>query len=315
MAKLNFLLNINSYLDANSSNNPSLNVIKWARDFQGIAVEKPQSAQFSLAPGESRTVFDGTRTLLQDGTTQYQLSLKPGTTSTYVLKHVSGTAPQFRASRNTGADATTQVSVTKNGNVLTFASTGGTPLDLIVGSVVVGDKVSLGSVFSTANRGVFTIIARTATSLSVENSGGVVESGVVLGASFQDEIRIFGASGVQAGDTIRIFGAFSPSTQGSYEVSYAQDNLVEFYSTSSLPEETVTTNSVAIYSQAKRVIYIETDKKLSIQANGAQQGKVEPLVSGSDIKPGMLFKIETIWSLVVTNDSLEVANIYCASVE
>ena len=36
MAKLNFLLSLNSYLDSTSTNNPNLNIIKWARDFQGF---------------------------------------------------------------------------------------------------------------------------------------------------------------------------------------------------------------------------------------------------------------------------------------
>jgi hypothetical protein len=315
MAKMNFLLSLNSYLDANSSNNPSLNVIKWARDFQGMSVEKPQSLQFSLAPGESRTLFDGTRTLLQDGTTQYQLALKAGTSSTYVLKHVGGTAPQFRTARSTGADATTQVTVTKNGNVVTFESTVGTLFDLITGGVVVGDKVNVGNLFASGNQGTFTVIARNATSFSVENANGTAEGPVTLGSGFADQVRIYSAAGVQAGDTINIFGGFSLATQGSYEVTAAQDNQVEFYSTSSLPAETITTDSVNIYSDAKRMIYLESDKKLAVSVNDASQGQVEPLVSGNEVKPGMLLKSETVWSFSVTNNSLDTATVYFASVE
>lgn len=315
MAKLNFLLSLNSYLDANSSNNPSLNVIRWTRDFQALAVDNPNSLKFSLAPGESRTLFDGTRTLLQDGTTQYQLTLKSGTSSTYVLKHVGGTAPQFRTARSTGADATTQVTVTKNGSVLTFTSTVGTLFDLVTGNVVVGDKVNVGSLFAGVNQGTFLVIARDATSFSVENANGSAEGPITLGAGFADQVRIYSSAGVQAGDTIAISGGFSPVTQGSYEVTFAQDDLVEFYSTSSLPSETVTTNSINIYSQAKKMIYIESDKKVSIEVNGSSQGNVEPFVSGPDVKPGVLLKNETAWSLVVANASLEEASVYFASVE
>ena len=315
MAKLNFILSLNSYLDTNSSNNPNLNVIKWTRDFQGLVVDKPQSLQFCLAPGETRTVFSGTRTLTQDITTQYQLSLKAGTSSTYILENVGGTAPGFRASRASGADATTQVTVTQNGEVSTYTSSSGTLFSLISGGVVVGDKVNIGSLFSAGNQGTFTVIARNATTLSVQNNNGVAEGPITLGVDFADQVRLYSSSGVQSGDTVRIFGGFSPATQGSYEVTFAQDNLVEFYSTSSLPSEIITTDSLNIYSQAVRMIYIESDRKVSVQTNGAAQGEIDPIISGTESKPGMLLKCETAWSLVLTNISLETANIYFASVE
>lgn len=315
MAKLNFLLSLNSYLDTTSTNNPNLNIVKWTRDFQGLVVDKPQSAQLSLAPGETKTLFDGTRSLLHDVTTAYEISLKSGTSSTYVLKNVGGTAPAFRIVRNSGADATTEVTVTKNGSVLTFASTAGTPFNLIANGVTVGDKVTIGSTFIASNQGVFTIIARTATSFSVENVTGDAEGPISLGAGYLDEIRIYSASGVQIGDTVKILGSFSPATLGSYEITAVQDNLIEFYSTSSLPSETVVTDQFSIYSNAKKMIYIESNGKLSIQINSASQGEIEPFVAGSEVKPATFLKTETVWSLSLTNSGLETASVYLASVE
>jgi len=312
---MNLLVSLNSYADQSPSNNPSLNLFKWTRDFQALAVDKPQSLQFTLSPGESRTVFDGTRVLSQTNTTQYQLALKTGTSNTYVLRHVGGTAPQFRIPRITGADATTAITITRNGNVNTFVSTGGTLLSLISGGVVVGDQVKIGAGFQAANQGVFKIIAVTATSFDVENNSGTPEGPVVLGAGFAATIKICGAQGVQIGDTLRISGGFSPASQGSYEITGVDASEVEFYSTASLPLETVTTDAITIYSQAKRLFYIETDKKISVVANGASQGRVEPLVSGNDVKPGVMLKSETAWSLVVSNDSLDTANVFIASVE
>jgi len=232
-----------------------------------------------------------------------------------VLKHVGGTAPQFRTARTTGADATTQVTVTKNGNVSTFISTAGTPLSLVSGGVVVGDQIKIGTAFSALNQGVFKVIAVTATSVSVENPFGGAEGPITLGASFADQIRIFSASGVQIADTLNISGGFSLATQGSYEITAARDNEIEFYSTSALPLETVTTNALTIYSQAKHMVYIESSKKTRVAVNGAQQGSVEPLVSGADIRPGVMLKTETMWSLVLTNDSLDTADVFVASVE
>jgi hypothetical protein len=315
MAKLNLLVNINSYADPAPSNNPSLNLFKWCRDFSGIPVDKPQSLQFSLAPGENRTVFDGTRTLLSDGSTQFQLLLKSGTSNTYVLKHVGGTAPQFRVSRSTGADATTMVAVTKNGDVCTFASTGGTLFALIAGGVVVGDQVKIATGFQATNQGIFKVIAVTATSFAVENANGVAEGPITLGAGFADAVKIYGAAGVQVGDTVKIASVFSPATRGSYEITGVNSSEIEFYSTSALPLETVTAPGVTVYSQAKRLFYIETDKRISLTVNGAAQGNVEPIVSGTDVRPGIALRSETAWSLVVANDSLDTANIFIASVE
>jgi hypothetical protein len=100
MSKLNFLVFLNAYEDRNPSNAPNRSNFKWERDVNGILANNPSSLQFSLAPGETRTLFDGQRTLTQDGTTQYTLSLVPFTTSTYQLAWVGGTAPTFRTSRS-----------------------------------------------------------------------------------------------------------------------------------------------------------------------------------------------------------------------
>ncbi len=312
MSKMNLSVSLNSYDDKASSNSPSLNLFKWFRDAQGLEVSNPQSQSFKLAPGESRTMFNGTRTLLSDGTTQLQLSLKAGTSNTYVVKHVGGTAPQFRTPRSTGADATTEVTVTQNGSVLTFTSTAGTLFSL--GAVAVGDQVKIGTVFAMSNQGSFKVIAKTATSFSVENAGGATEGPITLGASFADEVRIFSAAGVQVGDTLRIFGGFSPASQGSYEVTDVSDDSLEFYSTKALPQETITTDQIAVYTQAKRIVYVESSKKLSISINGSSQGSLEP-ITGIESKPAMLLKTEIAWSMSMTNDSLDVADVFFASVE
>ncbi len=128
MANLNFLVFLNAYSDPNSSNDPSLSNFKWDRELRGLPVANPQGVAFSLAPGETRTIFNGSRTLAQDGSTQYSIALKALTSNTYVLSNVGGTAPNFRTPRAPGADATTQVTVTINGPLAIFASTGGTPL-------------------------------------------------------------------------------------------------------------------------------------------------------------------------------------------
>lgn len=312
---LNYLVFLQSYKDKTATNAPDMSVFKWTRQAQGIPTSKGESLEFSLSAGESKTLFSGTRSLNQDNTTQYSLQLKSGTTNTYQLEHTGGTAPDFRAPRTTGADATTQVSVTKSANVVTFTSTGGTLFSLILGGVVVGDWVSIGSQFNAANRGRFQIIAVTATSFSVVNASGVAQGAVTLGVSFQNQVRIYGASGVQVGDILNIFAGFSPVSFGTYSVTAVQDNLIEFYSGSALPAQTVTTQGIVIYSSAKKLVYLETDQKVSLVVNGVQESDLEPFNENGCKENGIFLKKSTIWSLEVQNTGSETVSLYYASVE
>lgn len=311
---LNYLVFLQSYRDKSATTNPSLNIFKWERQAQGIPTEKAESVEFDLAAGESRVLFSGTRTLNQDNTTEYDIYLKSGTTNTYVLEYLSGTAPDFRDPRSTGADATTQVQVTKNATVTTLTSIGGTAFDFLVGGVTVGDYVSTGTIFNSANRGRYQVIAVTATSISFVNASSVAET-VTLGADFLNEVRVYGAAGVQVGDVLRIFGGFSAVIQGNYSVTAVQDNLVEFYSGSALPAETATTDSLVIYSAAKKLVYLETNERVSLIVNGTPESDIEPFNDNGCKANGMMLKKSTIWSLEVLNMGSDTASLYFASVE
>lgn len=314
MAKMNVFVSLTAYADPTSTNSPSLNVFKWARDTSGLTVDNPTSEQLSLAPGETRTLFNGSRSLTQDNTTQYTLALKPANSSIYTLKYVSGAAPGFRAGRISGADASTTITVTQNGSTFTFTSTSGTPFSLLSNGVTVGDQVIIGAGFSLINQGTFKILARTATSFTIQNSDGAPEM-VSLNSSFADQVRIFSSSGVQVGDILNIFGTFSPASQGAYQVTGVQDNLVEFSSTKALPTETQTTNQIAVYTQAKRIVYIEADQKSTLVPNSGNGIAIEPIQDVSGKKPGVLMRSAITWSLSITNDSLDMANYYVASAE
>ena len=314
MPKLNFLVFLNSYSDHHSSNDPDLNNFKWNREIDGLCVTNPLSQAFSLAPGETKTLFNGSRTLTQDGTTQYSTTQVLGSTNTYQLNWVGGTAPTFRAARVTGADTTTQVTVTQNGPVLTFASTGGTSFSLLSGGVVVGDQVLIGNNFNTLNQGTFTLIAVTATSFSIVNETGVPEGPITLSAVSQ--VDIFSAAGVQVGDTLLISGGFSPVTQGSYRVTAVTDSYLQFYSTAILPlEGPITTQAIAVYSAAKSLVYLEADQNCSVTLNGSNVAQVSPFIINNYTKPGMFMNSSTIYSMSVTNNSVNPATLYLASAE
>lgn len=319
MSKLNLLVHVNAYQDANATSNPSKNNVKWQRDVQGIDISEPSSQSISLAAGQSLTLFSGVVSNSADGTTTWDIALKAGTGNTYKISKNSGTSPAFRTARASGADATTQVTVTKNAKLLTFASAGGTALDLIVGGVVVGDEVRIGSQFSAVNRGKFKILARTATSFTIENSSGVAQGPVTLGASFIEQISIFSAAGVQVGDKVDLSAGFSAVTLGTYEITDVSPDYLEVYSIESLPSETAISNSPAalsVYRNAKAFLYIESSQKLSLKINdSATPNEIQPMQAGSDLIPGVFMSSSSMKSAEVTNLSSDVAQIFYVTAE
>lgn len=398
MSKLNFLVHLNAYSDAGSSNAPSLSNFKWTRDLTGIPASNPISEAFTLAPGESKTIFSGTRTLAQSIDTVYSLQLKPLSSSTYRLQYTSGTAPLFRTPRVIGSDATTPITTITNGPVITYSSpasvSGATAtftgqaagmttdvifdadtqgaagndivlvgdgvstlvelsdawntanpsnqivqdigdfsqvldaaaeiqlaggVDQVVGlnmtDVQIGDKVKIGSVFNTLNQGEFKILAKSANSFTVENYTGVNEGPITLGSQFADQIRIFSAAGVQEGDTLVISEGFSSVTFGSYKITDVTDNYVEFYSTSVLPQETGISSALDIYSQTKNLVYLEANQKCTVELNGVQMASMEPFIINNSKQPGVFMLKATVYSFTVTNNSLDTASCFVATVE
>jgi hypothetical protein len=316
MPNLNFLVFLNAYSDANSSNNPSLNNFKWDREIRGLPVNNPQSFPFTLAPGETKTLFNGSRALAQDGSTQYSIALKALTSNTYILSNSGGTAPNFRTPRVPGADATTQITVTLNGPIAIFTSTGGTALSLISGGVVVGDYVRIGNLFNPANQGEFKILSLSATSFTVENELAAAEGPITLGSGFASQLQIYSALGVQVGDTLIISGGFSAVTQGSYKVTSVGAEFLEFYSTDVLPQEgPITTESIAIYSEAKQLVYMESDQNCSMNINGSAAGEIQPIVINNSVQPGVFMRTSVMYSMTVTNNSTDPANLFLASAE
>lgn len=327
MSKLSLSVFLNAYDDGRPSNAPSRNPIKWARDIQSITVSNPKSEDYTIAPGETRTLFSGTRTLSQDGTTQYSLALVPLSTTTYSLSWSGGAAPDFRTPRTTGADATTQITTSINGQVETFTSTGGTPLNLLVGGVIVGDYVTIGNLFNTANQGTFQIIAVTATSFSIANPLAVIEGPITLGSGFATQIQIYSAAGVQIGDILVISSGFSPVVWGSYVITAVFAESLQFSTTAILPQQSNITTQVTIYSMAKTLIYMESDAPVSLTINGVTMAaQIQPFIVANcgtgftnvqlgNVLPGIFMLNSIVYSLSVTNSGITPANVFLAAVE
>jgi hypothetical protein len=314
MSKMNILIHLNAYSDEKDTNNPDMSNVRWNRDIQGIAISEPISKAVRIASGQSLSLFSGTVSVDSDATTTWDIALKSGSSSTYVLTHAGGTAPNFRTARTEGHDATTEITITKNAKLLTFTATGGTIWDLVAGGVVVGDDVIVGNLFNASNVGTFKVIAVSTTSFTVENELGVAEGPITLGAAFAEQINIFSNDGVQIEDKIDILAGFSPVTFGAYEITAVSHNYIEFFSSQSLPTESSVSNNpdaFLIYRDAKSILYIESDKKLNIKINGsAVTNQIEPLTIGTSKKPGIFMSVASLKSAEVINTSLETANVF-----
>jgi hypothetical protein len=315
MGKMNVLVHLNAYKDSMASNNPSLNNFKWTRQLEGLEADKAQSIEFSLAPGESRILFNGQRALSNDNTSVFDVDQKAGSSvNTYVLTSIGGSAPQFRTSRTIGSDATTEVTVSTVGELTTFKATGGTVYSMT--SVSVGDEVLVGPVFNAGNQGKFKILAKTSDSFTVSNANGTAETSIVLGSGYEDEIRIFSSSGVQVGDKLKIGNGFSDIAQNTYEITAVTDISVEFYSSPTLPPETgIVGPNITVYSDAKKLVYLETDKKIDLEINNVLESGVEPFIEAASYLPGVFLKRSTVWQMEVTNNGTEMATLYFASIE
>lgn len=322
MATLKTLIFLQGYEGSPSSsacggsNSPSKNFFKWTRENQS-SISQALSETFQIAPGESQTLFSGTVSLAQDGTTQYSLALAPFQSNIYQLTNTGGTAPQFRTLRTIGTDATTQVTTSVNGPILTYTFTGGTLPSL--SSVQPGDNVLIGNAFNSLNQGstgIWQIISKTSTSFSVVNPSGYVEGPITLGSSFANQIRIFSADGVQIGDTLVISSGFSPVSWGSYQITLVTDYYLYFSFTGQLPSESGILTEVAVYSVAKTMVYCESDQNLTLTLNGGSPGPtIVPIVSNGSVFPGMFLLNGSVYSLSVTNNSINVANVTLLSAE
>ena len=318
MSLMNILTHINIYEDNGATANPTQNNVKWSKDVQGISVNEPQSKLIKLNAGQSLDMFSSSETISADVTTTWDIALKSGTSNTYVLSHNAGTAPVFRILRSIGADATTEVQVTKNATILKFQAVGGTIFDLIAGGVVAGDEVRIGSAFNSANRGKFKVLSVEADALTVENQFGVAES-IVLGAEFADNFKVHSSDGIQVGYKVDIKSNFSPVILGTYEITDVADDYIEIYSAKSLPEEIGVSNdpeAFLFYKDAKKFVYMESDKLLSLKINGSTEtNTVEPFVVGGAVKSGIFMSSSSIKTMEIENKSQETATIFFVTAE
>lgn len=323
MATLNFQLNSVAYKDIKPSNNPSIRVFDLAFKLLGVPIDRPRSDDFSIGPGETRVVFNGTRTTAIDGTTAFTITRPDPSLNTYRLTNSAGTAPVFRTNRLPAVDNTSIFTVSINGPLSTYTNTGGTPID--TSNVVVGDILNIenGAGFSQTNSGSFVILAKTSTSLTIQNLNATVET---ITLSDFTKFLVYSNGGnnnqIQIGDKVIISAGFSPATQGTYDILNVTPSYFDIAAASpnGLPLESGIIPGVAglvFYSSAKTFVLIAAQQKCSVRNNADVSDNVlmEPNEVNNPERPAIYIKQGTTYALSIKNLSLESLNVTVASAE
>lgn len=327
-AFINIFQKIQAYGDRSISTNPVLRNVDWSRNIQGMSVVDAQAQAFTLDPGATKLVFDGTRTTTIGPATAFDVSLSPLDPSIYRFTW-SGTNPTLRTDR----------AMALTGRTLTFTVLANNSVELVVSGagtndftgVLPGDTVFIpntntgdsSSPVSVLNSGFWLVLSvLSSTKLSLSRFPGkdfeAVGEAVVL--SSNDQLQAFSTTGVQVGDKVDITSGFATATQQTFTVETVTSKFFEVVSTSALPAQTgiaPTATGMVFYTDAKSVLYIEADQSLFVRLNGSTDGsqRIDPFESANPDRVGTYFKRGAAWSLTLVNRSTVTSNVLVISAE
>ena len=310
MAKLNILTSIQIYKDSSPTNNPLQSTANWTSSNIGVEVSEPETKNLIVASQQRETLFSGVVETSVDNTTTFDLLKKSGVSNTYILRHNSGTAPEFRQERAILVDNTTELSVSKSGSLVTLTHTGGAAPDF--SSVIFGDVIVLGNSFDVFNRGRFKVLNSTVNSITFENIVGVAEN---ITLSDSSDLQIFSADGVQVGQKVKISAGFSVYSQDVYEITEVLPDSIEFNSGKQLPEEDDILSQIVVYKNSKSIIYLEYDKQCTLIVNGVERKGLKPLSIGTKKTSGIALEVSDIYSAEIKNESLDQMNVLMITAE
>ena len=324
---VNVINSLLGYNDAKGvSQNPLQRAFDWERRYQSIPVENGTSDISTVEPGGQITIFDGTRTLpapIIALSTTLSLTVLDSNKSMYRLKKTAGSGA-FRVERPLSFTAATSVTFLVNNNALsTISVPNNTNGDFT--NVSVGDTVRVrgalsgdlsNTVFSSANSGYWVVLAKATNNLSIsvkrppnqsfQGTNETVSIGSILTA---EQLRIYSPTGVQKTDSFIIAGSFSPASHNNYSVNEVGPDFIDFVSGTSLPEEPSvvlqSADDLIVYSNAKKLIYIETDQNTAVRFNQdtSDNNLVQPIEVGTDVLAGYINKWGFTWKCVIVNKS------------
>lgn len=325
MSTTNLMLGFLAYNDSNPGNNPMVRVFDLQYQLLGVQGSKPLAQDLIIPASSSMTIFNGTRTTSIDGTTAFDVSRPYPTLNTYRFINSAGTAPQLRTNRAIAVDDTTVFTVSVNGPVVTLTNTAGTAPDF--STVQVGDilRIDPSAGFSASNQGRFTIIAKTTSSISIQNISGNGETATLANtASNSFLIYSNGSAGnqVQIGDKVVLSAGFSAATLGTYIITEVTPFWFEVSAASpnGIPTESGIipgASGIVFYSASKSVIMVAAQDRCSVRLNGdtTDNNLVEPKEVGNPNRPALYLKHGTAYSLVINNLSLNPLSVIVATVE
>jgi len=330
MAILNLSTRILSYEDSGSTNNPQQRPFDWSRVIQSIPVDNPSCEPFRIPSLQQVEIFDGTRTLSTDGTTQYSLNVLNVASNRYRLKWTGvGAAPVFRTDRAVTflagvPPATITVTPQLNQSVAVTTNAGAVFTGVVAGDVVYIPGLSTGdsaSIFDPLNEGFWSVLSATTSQLVLVRNPGTVYASKAETVTITDNtsFQIFSSSGVQVDDTLSLVSGFSVALLQNYEIVAVTANAIEFVSGTVLPNITTIVpgaNAIVIFSNAKSYIYLETNQNLEVSLNdNTASFIVEPILAGDSNKVGKFELTGTVYSLIALNKSTQPATVRVFSVE
>jgi hypothetical protein len=321
-AFLNVTLKILAFSDRQINSNPRLRLVDWNRDTSGTVVKNPKTEAYSIDPGATKLIFDGTRTTTIGPTTAFNVTLSPLDPSRYRIAWVAGQNPGFRLDRLLTLSGVPVTVTLQQNNTAIFSVpmlsvldfTGVNPGDtLLIPSSSTGDSLSP---FSTLNSGKWQVLGVTSIkSIIVARSAGNSFEGTseIVTPTANSQIQAFSTSGVQVSDKLDISAGFSPSTRKTFEIVAVSSTYIEVISTSPLPPELNAIPGIGgmlFYTDSKIFLYVETDQESSIRLNGSTDNsqRLSPVEPGNQDRPAIYLKNGPTYSLSIVNRSATTMN-------
>src|SRR5574343_1734540 len=227
-ATLNLYFKLLAFCDKTINSNPRLRPVDWDREVSGVPVSDAQCSSSRIAVDESKTFFDGTRATSIDGTSVLSISLLTTGASSYRITSTGGTAPAFRTGRGLTMNGCVVTFTVGANNAVTLSVPALSPSDftpVLAGDILFIPHTTTGdsaNVISTMNAGYWKVLSKNSnTNLSISRLDGTTFEGVTetILITNNNQIRAFGTSGLQIGDSVRISAGFAASTQKTFTIT------------------------------------------------------------------------------------------------
>lgn len=313
------------FFGAATSSSPLLNGIDWAESVT-VSADDPQTQVFTIAAGETSTLFNGSRTILADGTTEWTLTLSSLSSDRYRFTNTAGTAPQLRTPRAVTVTGKTYDVVVNTNQTITMTASSSTWGAVQVGDVVFIPGTTTGDSagpFNVLNEGYWIVESATTTVLQLSRPTGTTFAAygqLAVAVVSASQLQVFSSAGVQVGDTVQINAGFATSVQKSYTAVAVNPSWFEVTSTSALPVSAVAipgATGIRFWSQAKRWIGLKANQICVARLNGDTGNSIEisPWQAGDLEQAGSLELSGSVFSLTIVNKSTQTLQIILLSAE